>query len=171
MLLYREKLCEKSFSDADIAREKLQFKMLDIDGDGVIDFTEFMKNEAIHSLAKHNKDDLVRFLHPLEVKSAEKMFQLLDENGDGTIDIMEARNKGFYQQWYDTVKKIYECKHATQSDKSAMSVGLHAVSNTAILMESDENGDGVVDWEEFLRGQSLFIIAARPNKAEFDFKM
>lgn len=171
-LKFRERITEKTFDDHDRYRETLQFKMMDTDNDGFINLSDFLKNEAVLMLARRDKGELMNLLTPLEVKSARIMFQLLSDEKE-TIDLLATKLKTFEVHWYTTLQKTYLKKVTSMRScgSSATRATLHGVVSTSILMESDENQDGLVTWEEFLRGQALFIIASRPNVGAADIKL
>ncbi|XP_060070995.1 calmodulin-like [Ylistrum balloti] len=93
----------------------------DLDGDGCIDFEEY-KNLMMFNYISID----------MEKESMITAFQALDKNGDGFISI-------------DELKKALMFK-----DPSTLYPGKDDDAWVSLLLEADENGDGMIDYVEFV---------------------
>ena len=168
----------RKLTHAEIEEEEDNFRKLDRDESGEIDFKEFIAHEAVRYISEYEKEDLVRLLTPLEKKSAKKMFNLLDKNGDGEIDMIEAVPRYGLLGWYSLLQRAEmgttgvpdptPTVTPTGQRRRSSVVGQHIVPQALNVRKCDENRDGRVSWPEFLRGHALEIIISRPNKSNQD---
>jgi Ca2+-binding EF-hand superfamily protein len=97
----------------------------DKDGNGTVEFDEFLSMMARRLTVQDPEDDeAARRRHEAEMRQA---FQVFDIDGDGLIDASELRQ---------TMANLGE--RLTDDDVRAM------------IKEADKNGDGKVDYEEFV---------------------
>ena len=112
--------------------EKHVFRVYDTNGDGHIDFQEFMM--VFHILSKGSPQEVL-----------EKLFRVFDVNSDGTISVKEMQR--LVADLYSLVK---------HSDPKKASKELIA---TTAFREMDTNQDGLVSCQEFVAavmGQEQF---------------
>ena len=184
-LASREHVLGRELSKEEQDEEKACFQTLDRNDDGEIEFAEFLSYEAERYIKKFDKDTLIRLLTPLEKKNAKRLFDLFDANGDGVIDYWESIQNFGHMSWYqiinrvedlstNTVQLLEENMPTTSTTKAEVFDNTVAVATAHVqqlpaksihVRECDENCDGTVSWEEFLRGHAYDIITARPNKA------
>ncbi|XP_062611500.1 PHD finger protein 24-like [Saccostrea cucullata] len=69
----------------------LEFKLVDTDGSGTIDWWEFLNFQAKVKLSSRNQNELVDLLTEKEILIAKMAFSHLDTNDDGRISELEAR--------------------------------------------------------------------------------
>jgi len=108
------------------------FRIYDTNGDGYIDFVEFMV--VFYCLSDGSPEDILR-----------KLFRVFDVNSDGSISIKEMQR--LVKDLYGLVKH----KDPTQASKEL-------IAKTA-FSEMDQDKDGLVTCEEFTRavlGQEQF---------------
>ena len=111
--------------------EKVQFRILDADHSGTIDYWEFLKHEAVKLLGRRSQvrclgflfcrslvdmekvkvfsclqNELVQLLTPSEVVSARQVYDHMDKDKDGRVSEMEARL--IYHSWYSFLEYITE---------------------------------------------------------------
>ena len=163
--------------------ETEQFKLMDRDGSGDIGLDEFLASEAPHFIRKYDKEYLVAKLTPLEKKRAREIFNRLDRDKDGSIDYWEAMLRSGIEGWMHLSKRLKDILDlrgggggggAAQDDvtarpqahKKTSKVGQHLFPGALNVRKCDENNDGKVEWDEFLRGHALKIILSRPNKSD-----
>ena len=107
---------------------KKLIKELDKDGDGTIDVQEFLDK-----VGKGAKRDVI---HKALVKRSgiRKAFEKYDKDGNGTIT-------------RDEFRKVVEDKYSAKISKKEV---------VKLMNEADTNGDGVIDYEEFLKAFTYF---------------
>ena len=145
---------------------KREFLALDINGDGVITLDE------LHLLLKSLKSKLK--MSEREIKKFEKEF---DKDGDGTIDIEEffemvqnSSERGIIHKALiqrSGIRKIFQKydkdgngvitrDEFTRVVEDRFQSRLLPEQVDHILKEADQNGDGVIDYEEFLKSFTYF---------------
>ena len=100
------------------------FRIYDTNGDGVIDFVEFMV--VYYCLLEGSPEEVLK-----------KLFRVFDVNSDGSISLKEMKG---------VVKDLYGLlKHRDPTQASEEFIAIYAFS------EMDQNHDGEVSKEEFVR--------------------
>ncbi|AEC09928.1 Calmodulin-like protein 12 [Arabidopsis thaliana] len=103
----------------------------DLDGDGTIDFPEFLcvmaKNQGHDQAPRHTKKTMADKLTDDQITEYRESFRLFDKNGDGSITKKELRTVMFSLG-----------KNRTKADLQDM------------MNEVDLDGDGTIDFPEFL---------------------
>eukprot|EP00116_Pleurobrachia_bachei_P005884 sb/3466146/ len=112
--------------------------------------------------------ELVACLSPLEVSEAKQFFKSFDADADGKITLREAEKA--YERWFASLwSKVLGCSDSLTGPKKnpelSKRVGEHVKVNVNIFMEADQPKHGTVSWAQFLREQSIYILAARRNAA------
>eukprot|EP00918_Siedleckia_nematoides_P105232 GHVU01229822.1.p1 GENE.GHVU01229822.1~~GHVU01229822.1.p1 ORF type:complete len:163 (+),score=34.18 GHVU01229822.1:46-534(+) len=110
-------------ASADDIREMI--KQVDIDGNGTVDFEEFLKMMSRSKVRLERCEDAHKKTQEEEMRQA---FRVFDIDGNGYIDATELRT---------TMNNLGEC--LSEEDVKAM------------IREADTNGDGRIDYEEFIR--------------------
>lgn len=98
---------------------------VDIDGNGTVDFNEFLRMMS-RSRSRNAKNDEERKLS--EEEEMRQAFKVFDIDGNGVIDAQELRL---------TMRNLGE--NLTDEDVKAM------------IRAADKNGDGKIDYEEFIK--------------------
>ncbi|KAK2155017.1 hypothetical protein LSH36_251g03123 [Paralvinella palmiformis] len=151
--------------------ERTQFRLLDADGNGDIDYWEFAKKEACKCLANMPKEQLVALLSPLEKLAARRVYDLLDDDQNGFITEDEARVA--FTMWYsfldETPQKTKIAHHGTAAGmmlkpKATAISEQRGTQQASLMLDADEDGDRTLTWREFLKTQALYILCARSNK-------
>ena len=164
----------RELSGKEREEEEKQFGMMDRDASGEIEMSEFLASEAPHFIRKYDREQLIASLTPLEKKRAREIFERLDRDGDGSIDYSEATMRMGLENWCHLSKRVRDIVslQGTPADferrrpsKSSVT-GQHLFASALNIRNFDENHDGKIEWDEFLRGHVLKIILARPNKSD-----
>jgi calcium-dependent protein kinase len=141
------------------------FKVLDIDGDGVLTRDEL--REGFKKLNKMYSDEEIN-----------EMFQLIDTDGSGTISYTEyvaaaiEKEKLLSDERLETVFKIFdEDKSGKISVDEFQKIFEKAnyIENDELIeliKESDLNDDGEIDWMEFRGLMRKMIVKVTPNFQE-----
>jgi len=140
-----------------------EFKQMDKDQTGTIDWWEFLNHEALKKIgANRSKFQLVRMLSPLEIQKARDIFHAFDKDEDGYINSYEVA-VGF-NRWFGNLR-LYNKDQSSSFGKALdpKDVSGHIDRHTRIFMDADTDKNRLVSWDEYLREQALYIIAARPN--------
>lgn len=140
-----------------------EFKQMDKDQTGTIDWWEFLNHEALKQIAANrSKFQLVRMLSPLEIQKARDIFHAFDKDEDGYINSHEVA-VGF-NRWFGNLR-VYDKDRDNSFGKALdpKDVSGHIDRHTRIFMDADTDKNRLVSWDEYLREQALYIIAARPN--------
>ena len=103
-------------------------KELDKDGDGTIDIEEFF------SMIQCGKKSNVIQRALIQRSGIRKMFEKYDKDGNGVIT-------------RDEFRRVVEDKYQTRLDPDQID---------AMIMEADRNGDGEIDYDEFLKAFTYF---------------
>ncbi|XP_045157056.2 PHD finger protein 24-like [Mercenaria mercenaria] len=135
------------------------FKYMDMNKDGKLDWWEFVNHESKLYLADKNKYDLVDLLTKKELCAAKATFNKMDIDGDGRIKEYEVKEA--FKHWYRNFEN-QKPSFTTEMVKDSDILDLHASVFTRWVMESN-NSQGDVKWEDFILDQALYIICARPN--------
>nr|XP_022296222.1 PHD finger protein 24-like [Crassostrea virginica] len=150
---YKKKQFDHQMSQEDHEDTDLEFRLADRDGNGVIDWWEFLNYQAKKKLALRDQTELVELLTEKEVRMAKLVFTHMDVNKDGKVSELEARKA--FGDYFGQVKLL---------DRRRCSViESYARHATARAMALDIKETGAVTWDEFLNGQAKFIIGVRPN--------
>ena len=160
------------------------FHSLDRDDSGEIDFAEFLAHEAVRYIKTYKKEELIQLMTPLEKKSVRRLFDLLDRNHDGVIDMLESVQRFEQMSWYKILQRMQELKRVDskvfndeptpppmQGRRRSSVVGQNLCPQSLHIRKCDENRDGTVSWDEFLRGHALDVIIARPNKSNEEVRL
>lgn len=140
-----------------------EFKQMDKDQTGTIDWWEFLNHEALKQIAANrSKFQLVRMLSPLEIQKARDIFHAFDKDEDGYINSHEVA-VGF-NRWFGNLR-LFDKERRSSFGKALdpKDVSGHIDRHTRIFMDADTDKNRLVSWDEYLREQALYIIAARPN--------
>ncbi|XP_071168767.1 PHD finger protein 24-like [Mytilus edulis] len=147
---YKNKTVHMASTDSGKQQIVLQFKKIDTDKDGRINWWEFLSHESRLFLAKRPTDELLDMLTEKEIVHAKAVFSHMDDDGDGLVTHTKALTA--YRNWY---------KRLDVTDSSTLN--LHADVAAQMVMEHDKKNKGTVTWVEFLTGQALYIVCGRPN--------
>ncbi|KAL9951267.1 hypothetical protein ACROYT_G043904 [Oculina patagonica] len=145
-----------------------EFKQMDKDQTGTIDWWEFLNHEALKIIsANRSKFQLVRMLSPLEIQKARDIFHAFDKDEDGYINSYEVA-MGF-TRWFGNLR-VFDQDQRSRSGSSSFGRALdpkdvsgHIDRHSRIFMDADTDRNRLVSWDEYLREQALYILAARPN--------
>lgn len=140
-----------------------EFKQMDTDQTGTIDWWEFLNHEALKQIAANrSKFQLVRMLSPREIQKARDIFHAFDKDEDGYINSHEVA-VGF-NRWFGNLR-VFDMDRSNSFGKALdpKDVSGHVDRHTRIFMDADTDKNRLVSWDEYLREQALYIIAARPN--------
>ncbi|XP_033108240.1 PHD finger protein 24-like [Anneissia japonica] len=156
--------------------ELVLFRAIDTDMTGSLTWWEFLNHESIRHLASLSKLHLVKLLSQKEIQRARETFHAFDTDGDGTITDYEAKRA--YKRWYsnfisdpeDMVPRQKKRISSAISVTNSIDLSRHVSSNARMLMSADEDDSGAVSWEEYLKEQALYVIAARPNVGPIELK-
>lgn len=159
---YREIHNEKmpSYMEEEIRNE---FKQMDKDQTGTIDWWEFLNHEALKRIgANRSKFQLVRMLSPLEIQKARDIFHAFDKDEDGYINSHEVA-VGF-NRWFGNLR-VFDKDRSSSFGKGLdpRDISGHVDRHTRMFMDADTDKNRLVSWDEYLREQALYILAARPN--------
>ncbi|XP_062606756.1 uncharacterized protein LOC134268503, partial [Saccostrea cucullata] len=131
----------------------LEFKLVDTDGSGTIDWWEFLNFQAKVKLSSRNQNELVDLLTEKEILIAKMAFSHLDTNDDGRISELEARK----------VLDEYIGRFNLPEERRYSIGETYAKHALARAMSLDVKELGTVTWNEFLLGQAQYILVTRPN--------
>lgn len=148
-----------------------EFKQIDKDHTGTIDWWEFLNHQALKSIATNrSKFQLVRMLSPLEIQKARDIFHAFDKDEDGYINSHEVA-VGF-TRWFGNLRLHDHSSTGTGDGSSSFGrpldpkdVSGHIDRHSRIFMDADTDNNRLVSWDEYLREQALYILAARPNSS------
>jgi len=145
-----------------------EFRRLDKPNTGEVDWWSFVDSRIVEKLSDRSKSELVSCLTPHEVSEAKMFFRSFDADSDGKITLREAEKA--YERWFASLwSKVLNCSDSTTGPKKnpelTKRVGEHVKVNVKIFMEADVKKHGTVSWSQFLRDQSIYILAARRNAA------
>ncbi|XP_056017100.1 PHD finger protein 24-like [Ostrea edulis] len=153
---YKRKQLGHNMSEDERKLSQLEFRLVDTDGNGTIDWWEFLNFQAKVKLASRDQNGLVDLLTEKEVLMAKIAFSRLDVNKDGSISELEARK--VFDEYFSQL---------SLSDRKRNSVGeTYAKHALARAMALDVKEMGTVTWTEFLHGQAQYILASRPNTSD-----
>eukprot|EP00794_Sanderia_malayensis_P007777 gene7777-8623_t len=147
-----------------------EFKIIDRDVTGTIDWWEFLNHETVKILRTREKKDLVHLLSPKEVANAREKFSALDVDKDGKITAFEAQK--VYNDWFCKLslplmsgKPVNGRKPVNKSNLSSQrsTIESHAHNHAMLVMEADVDANKYVDWQEYLENEAICIIGSRPN--------
>ncbi|CAD5111721.1 DgyrCDS1010 [Dimorphilus gyrociliatus] len=164
------------------------FRFMDLDNSGSIDYWEFIKHESLSYLNRRTKchieivnetimiqKEVVLLLTVREVEKLRRLFQKFDVDRNGVITELEAHRA--YKSWLDElersrlaclekrIKKTSE-NGMTRPNYPGAGIAAERAGNSAnVFMQADFDRDGIVTWEEFVKDQAIYMIAGRPNKA------
>jgi len=132
-----------SLSEAELAVLTETFKKIDENGDGNITFAEMKK-------ALENKD------MKLSADELSKLMKMADVNGDGVLSYEELKLTCVQRKLIAKEERIWAafCKLDLDGDGKISTSEIHKVLGTedakALIDEVDKNGDGEVDYDEFM---------------------
>eukprot|EP00112_Aurelia_sp_Birch-Aquarium-sp1_P004119 Seg1468.1 transcript_id=Seg1468.1/GoldUCD/mRNA.D3Y31 product="PHD finger protein 24" protein_id=Seg1468.1/GoldUCD/D3Y31 len=145
-----------------------EFKIIDKDKTGLIDWWEFLNHESVKMLSKREKDDLVSILSSKEKADLKEKFRVLDLDNDGRITEFEAQK--VFSDWFGKLSVTQDDRDVANSRTRRMNKKISnltvmniAQSSTMLVMEADADRNRYVDWDEFLQNEALYVIASRPN--------
>ena len=134
-------------NDNEVKDLKSFFVKMDLNKDGVITFDELKQG-----LSKMNVN--------LELDEVKELFQALDSNNDATIDYTEFLSCSINEKKYLKEERLYEFFHSLDKDhsgklslneiKSAFGNEANSETINQLLKKVDKNGDGEIDYNEFL---------------------
>ncbi|KAK3600662.1 hypothetical protein CHS0354_029528 [Potamilus streckersoni] len=161
-----KELFNTDMSKEEIEDEKSIFNLMDKSKTASISWWEFLNYESIKILQQRKKNSLVKMLSPREIAMARTLFQAFDKDGDGEITENEARKASL--SWYRMFFKPVDSFHgyAIFSEENLSRLDHHIQQNVNFIMEADEDKNGATSWEEYLKNQALYILAARPNECQ-----
>ncbi|XP_061175616.1 PHD finger protein 24-like [Saccostrea echinata] len=152
-IAYKKKQLGHQVTEEEQKLFDLEFRLVDTDGSGTIDWWEFLNFQAKVKISSRNQNELVDMLTEKEVLMAKMAFSQLDENDDGRISELEARR----------VIDEYTSRF-NLPDERRHSIGeTYAKHALARAMSLDVKELGSVTWNEFLHGQAQYILVTRPN--------
>ncbi|XP_011449914.3 PHD finger protein 24 [Magallana gigas] len=139
-------------TEEDVERLRLEFRLVDTDANGRIDWWEFLTYQAKMKLFSRNQDELVNLLTAKEIEAAESAFSHLKLNTSGRVSPGES--KRVLSEWYRLLDS-----HGEQREMLDHYASLAATR----IMALDDTPPGSISWNDFLKGQAKYIIGARPN--------
>ena len=147
----------------DLERE---FKVMDRNSTGTIDWWEFVNYEAVKVLGRRDKRSLSKLLSKREIEQARDMFHSYDRDEDGYISGYEAMKA--YERWFGQLKiPNDDSSNANWNSSSSylqrQEVNSHIDMHMKILMDADTDRNKLISWHEYLQDQALYLLAARPN--------
>lgn len=159
---------KRPMDDHEIETAVEEFQMLDKPKNGFVDWWSFVDSQIVEKLSHRSKNELVKCLTPHEVKEAGMFFRSFDADHDGKITLREAEKA--YERWFASLwSKVLNCSDSLTGPKKnpelSKVVGEHVKVNVRIFMEADNLRHGTVSWNQFLRDQAIYILAARRNSA------
>nr|XP_022318708.1 PHD finger protein 24-like [Crassostrea virginica] len=153
---YKRKQFGRQVTDEEHKQIDLEFRLVDTDGSGTIDWWEFLNFQARVKLASRDQTGLVELLTDKEVLAAKIAFARLDVNNDGSITELEARK--VFEEYFSRLNSTH--------GKLNIDTDIYAKHALGRAMSLDVKEMGSVSWDEFLNGQAQYILAARPNMTE-----
>ncbi|XP_064625182.1 PHD finger protein 24-like isoform X2 [Lineus longissimus] len=152
---YLEEVCEEIDSDT-LENMKREFRIMDADRTGTLDWWEFLNYESVKMLEKRSKVALVRLLSPKEVERIRETFTAFDTDCDGEITTSEA------------TKAYYKCDPAAKGNMDIARMVIQSVKN--LMTTADGEACGTISWEDYVYDQVLYVLAARPNDSNLHTK-
>lgn len=131
----------------DLSKLKAVFKKYDKNGDGFISVDEV--KEALNT----NKDDCKQLM------KLEQLMKLVDLDGDGQLSYDELLMISVERKLVSKEERLFQAFCKVDSDKSGTlstneieaMLGVTKQEANKIISEVDKNGDGVIDYDEFVK--------------------
>eukprot|EP00164_Ancoracysta_twista_P009826 GFYU01014636.1.p1 GENE.GFYU01014636.1~~GFYU01014636.1.p1 ORF type:complete len:213 (+),score=66.06 GFYU01014636.1:194-832(+) len=153
--LYEEKY-NGPVDDQEIEREcDFWLKLRDFDGDGIVEWEEFLEYEAIFQLEKRNKNTLVELLNDDEMKTLKHEYDQLDIDHSGGVSKVEA----------EVALQERFGPYLRSGKMTEGQVNRFTKRQMSILNKADDDSDGYVTWEEYAASQALLLLASRRQRA------
>mmetsp|Transcript_9029 Transcript_9029/g.24556 ORF Transcript_9029/g.24556 Transcript_9029/m.24556 type:complete len:324 (-) Transcript_9029:47-1018(-) len=131
----------------------------DLNRDGQVSWEEFLSLESVLALDKRQDNSIVELLTDKEKEMEKAHFAEFDENGDGSISGEETKLCLSRRFWHLVEKGLM-----TEEELKQM------VENRVqdFFEEGDENSDGVITWDEYIRAHAKFLLTERVKQIHQD---
>mmetsp|Transcript_33930 Transcript_33930/g.95459 ORF Transcript_33930/g.95459 Transcript_33930/m.95459 type:complete len:952 (+) Transcript_33930:178-3033(+) len=166
------------YHEEEIRDLREQFALMDKDGDGALTL-----DEMVQALRKM---ELGEGREPLEEAEIRSIVDSLDYNNDGTIDYLEfttaalhigQKQRGDREGWGNKVKLAFDkidkdgngLIETHELEQELLHMGETAESIKELIEMYDENGDGMINFDEFsniLRQRAKSRMRSRPSSAK-----
>uniref|UniRef100_A0A670Z6P0 PHD finger protein 24 n=1 Tax=Pseudonaja textilis TaxID=8673 RepID=A0A670Z6P0_PSETE len=143
-------------------RHAQQFRALDPGQEGRVAWTDFLSHESLMLLQRtRTQEGLLYLLTGKERERAREAFLALNQHGDGLISQDQSRPMGYLGPcgW---LRNVFSNKNKTTSQESPL--------GTLTLLVLCFAPSRTVTWPAFLRENTAYILAARPNSAAIHLK-
>nr|XP_056704821.1 PHD finger protein 24 [Euleptes europaea] len=156
-------------------RDTLQFAALDPEKKGHIEWADFLSHESILLLQRtRTQNSLLRLLTGKEREQARAAFRALDQHGDGLLseaDCRRTQHTWFHKRHKEATSCNVSISHVgPMSENSPASSGSSKSQEKMLLSSESEEPSRTVDWPIFLRENTIYILAARPNSPAVHLK-
>jgi len=138
-----------TLSEDDVAALKKSFTEMDENGDG-----EITVDELKRAMTKHSG----LFKGELKSDEVQRILKMADVNGDGVLNFQELMMTCVSRKLQNKEERLWEafCKLDLNGDGKITAEEIASVVEdkdkaAALIAEVDKNGDGVVDYDEFIQ--------------------
>ncbi|XP_060068517.1 PHD finger protein 24-like [Ylistrum balloti] len=152
-----------SLPKAELQDEMAQFHRLDKENSGSVTWWEFLNYESIKILLRRGKNAITRLLYPREIELAYRLFHNFDDANSGEIREYDAKKA--LASWYTLFLENDDTLNGftIMSSNKEGELWYIVAEMLTFTMDTSVESSRKVNWNEFLRELSIYIIAARPN--------
>ncbi|KAL8204119.1 UNVERIFIED_CONTAM: PHD finger protein 24 [Gekko kuhli] len=149
-------------------RDALQFAALDPEKKGRVEWADFLSHESVLLLQRTRpQNSLLHLLTAKERERARAAFRALDLHGDGLLseaDCRRTQHTWFRKRHKEAPSCNVSISHVgPMSENSPASSGSSKSQEKGMLNTEPEQPSRTVNWLTFLRENTVYILAARPN--------
>ncbi|XP_070592537.1 PHD finger protein 24 [Erythrolamprus reginae] len=163
-------LAGQPISEEEKQRQALQFGALDPRHEGHITWTDFLSHESLLLLLQRTRtqEGLLHLLTGKERERAREAFLALDQQGDGLISQDQSRRS--QHTWFRKRHPGGPSASTSASQVEPDSEGSSQKEDPELPREEPGEPSRTVTWPDFLRENTAYILAARPNSAAIHLK-